>query len=62
MKASEKEVNSKIGRIVPKDRTGKELTKETVVIVGGGSGAIHTTESLRMVSQALSGVRRLMGW
>ena len=50
VKASEKEVQSKIGRTVAKPRTPKEPTKETVVIVGGGSGGIHTTESLRMVS------------
>lgn len=50
--ASEKEVQSKVGRIVPKSKTksasgGKE--NETVVIVGGGAGGIHTVESLRMV-------------
>ena len=50
VKASEKEVNSKIGRIVGKARTGKNPIEDTVVIVGGGSGGIHTTESLRMVS------------
>ncbi|WVR05904.1 hypothetical protein IAU60_002930 [Kwoniella sp. DSM 27419] len=49
--ASQKEVKSKVGRIVPKARTKAiESTngKETVVIVGGGSGGIHTVESLRM--------------
>ncbi|ORY32308.1 hypothetical protein BCR39DRAFT_523859 [Naematelia encephala] len=45
--ASEKEIKSKIGRIVPKARAAKE-SKERVVIVGGGSGGIHTVESLRM--------------
>ena len=59
VKADEKQVNSKTGRIVPRDRTGKEPTKETVVIVGGGSGGIHTTESLRMVS--LNCHRRMRG-
>ena len=50
VKANEKEVKSKVGRVVPKSRTVKEHTKEKVVIVGGGSGGIHTIESLRMVS------------
>ncbi|EIW72762.1 hypothetical protein TREMEDRAFT_67043 [Tremella mesenterica DSM 1558] len=47
--ASEKEVKSKVGRVVAKHKT-KTLVrnKETVVIVGGGSGGIHTIESLRM--------------
>jgi len=45
--ASQKELKSKVGRVVPKDRT-KVSGKETVVIVGGGSGGIHTVESLRM--------------
>ncbi|GFZ43525.1 hypothetical protein JCM24511_01245 [Saitozyma sp. JCM 24511] len=48
--ASEKEVKSKVGRVVSKARTkpASAVTDETVVIVGGGSGAIHTIESLRM--------------
>ncbi|KAK8865946.1 hypothetical protein IAR55_001095 [Kwoniella newhampshirensis] len=47
--ASQKEIKSKVGRIVPKARTSKaQPKKETVLIVGGGSGGIHTTESLRM--------------
>ncbi|KAK4688003.1 apoptosis-inducing factor 3, partial [Tremellales sp. Uapishka_1] len=47
--ASEKEIKSKIGRIVPKARTSKKTeSKETVVIVGGGSGGLQTVESLRM--------------
>ncbi|WVQ85561.1 hypothetical protein IAT38_007727 [Cryptococcus sp. DSM 104549] len=51
--ASQKEVKSKIGRIVPKARTKAKAEKgekkaERVVIVGGGSGGIHTVESLRM--------------
>jgi nitrite reductase/ring-hydroxylating ferredoxin subunit len=50
VKASEKEVKSKVGRVIPKSRTPKDHTKEKVVIVGGGSGGIHTVESLRMVS------------
>ncbi|WWC86273.1 uncharacterized protein L201_001146 [Kwoniella dendrophila CBS 6074] len=48
--ANQKEIKSKVGRIVPKSRTkgsGKK-ENETVVIVGGGSGGIHTVESLRM--------------
>ncbi|WWC58706.1 uncharacterized protein I303_101250 [Kwoniella dejecticola CBS 10117] len=48
--ANHQEVKSKVGRIVPKARTkgtGKK-ENETVVIVGGGSGGIHTVESLRM--------------
>jgi hypothetical protein len=51
--ASEKEVKSKVGRVVSKARTkpASAVTDETVVIVGGGSGAIHTIESLRMVSR-----------
>lgn len=54
--ASKKEVTSKVGRIVARKRTKDQLQKqgqvneETVVIVGGGSGGIHTIESLRMVS------------
>lgn len=52
VKASEKEVKSKVGRIVSKSRSPKDHTKEKVVIVGGGSGGIHTVESLRMVSSA----------
>jgi hypothetical protein len=50
--ASEKEVKSKVGRVVSKARTkpASAISDETVVIVGGGSGAIHTIESLRMVS------------
>ena len=52
VKASAKEVNSKVGRIVGKARTEKPSPgAETVVIVGGGSGGIHTVESLRMVSR-----------
>ncbi|WVF70484.1 hypothetical protein IAT40_005274 [Kwoniella sp. CBS 6097] len=51
--ANQKEVKSKVGRIVPKARTKSAEKKqdskvETVVIVGGGSGGIHTVESLRM--------------
>jgi co-chaperonin GroES (HSP10) len=48
--ASEKEVKSKVGRVVSKAKTASAVSDETVVIVGGGSGAIHTIESLRMVS------------
>jgi len=47
--AGGKELKSKVGRKVPADRTkvtGESLVK--VVIVGGGAGAIHTIESLRM--------------
>jgi len=47
--ASEKEVKSKVGRVVPRSKTAKDHTKETVVIVGGGSGGSHAVESLRMV-------------
>lgn len=49
--ASQKEIKSKVGRVVPKAKTekGVQESKETVVIVGGGSGGIHTVESLRMV-------------
>lgn len=48
--ASEKEVQSKVGRIVSKARTEKPVQdKESVIIVGGGSGGIHCVESLRMV-------------
>ena len=47
--ANEKEVKSKVGRVAAKIASKPE-GKETVVIVGGGSGAIHTIESLRMVS------------
>lgn len=54
VKASEKEVKSKYGRVVPKSRTAKDHTKETVVIVGGGSGGSHTIESLRMVRISLT--------
>ena len=50
VKASEKEVKSKVGRVVPKSRTVKDHTKESVVIIGGGAGGSHTIESLRMVS------------
>ncbi|KAK6905738.1 hypothetical protein I203_106569 [Kwoniella mangroviensis CBS 8507] len=48
--ANHQEVKSKVGRIVPKARTKGTGRKEneTVVIVGGGSGGIHTVESLRM--------------
>lgn len=52
--ASKKEVASKVGRIVARKRTKDQVQKqgqvneETVVIVGGGSGGIHTIESLRM--------------
>lgn len=54
--ASKKEVTSKVGRIVARKRTKDQMqnqgqvSEETVVIVGGGSGGIHTLESLRMVS------------
>ena len=48
VQASEKEVQSKVGRFAAKTN-GRAKTEETVVIVGGGSGAIHTIESLRMV-------------
>lgn len=54
--ASKKEVTSKVGRIVARKRTKDQaqtqgqVNEETVVIVGGGSGGIHTIESLRMVS------------
>lgn len=50
--ASKKEVTSKVGRIVARKRTKDQVqvAEETVVIVGGGSGGIHTLESLRMVS------------
>ncbi|OWZ64959.1 hypothetical protein AYX14_02737 [Cryptococcus neoformans] len=48
--ASKKEVTSKVGRIVARKRTKDQVqvAEETVVIVGGGSGGIHTLESLRM--------------
>lgn len=52
--ASKKEVTSKVGRIVARKRTKDQeqkqgqVNEETVVIVGGGSGGIHTIESLRM--------------
>ena len=49
VKASQKEVKSKVGRVVSKARTPAKTTKDKVVIVGGGSGAIHAIESLRMV-------------
>ncbi|WVQ70941.1 hypothetical protein IAR50_000466 [Cryptococcus sp. DSM 104548] len=52
--ASKKEVASKVGRVVTKKRTKEVVEKgskseESVVIVGGGSGAIHAIESLRMI-------------
>lgn len=48
--ASEKELKSKVGRKIPRARNPIPGTKmETVVIVGGGSGGIHTIESLREV-------------
>jgi len=48
--ASEKEVKSKVGRVVAKSKTAKisKRDEETVVIVGGGSGGLQTIESLRM--------------
>ncbi|KAL7419530.1 Apoptosis-inducing factor 1 [Cryptotrichosporon argae] len=43
------EVQSKVGRVVARARTQRAAPKkERVVIVGGGSGGIHTIESLRM--------------
>ncbi|ODO07253.1 flavoprotein [Cryptococcus wingfieldii CBS 7118] len=51
--ASKKEVASKVGRVITKKGTKQVSPKgskseETVVIVGGGSGAIHAIESLRI--------------
>lgn len=53
MTASEKEVKSKVGRVVASSKSKAAATaaagkEETVVIVGGGSAAIHAIESLRM--------------
>ena len=49
VKADQKEVESKVGRVAAKCKPAKSAEKESVVIVGGGAGAIHTIESLRMV-------------
>lgn len=55
--ASEKEVKSKVGKVVAstkysqKKEEAKGGKEETVVIVGGGSGGLNAVESLRMVSQ-----------
>ncbi|WVN85415.1 uncharacterized protein L203_100561 [Cryptococcus depauperatus CBS 7841] len=47
--ASEKEVKSKVGRVIHnRKKESVQAKDETVVIVGGGSGGIHTLESLRM--------------
>jgi NADH dehydrogenase FAD-containing subunit len=55
--ANQKELKSKVGRVVTSSKSKANAVKseETAVIVGGGSGGIHTVESLRMVrtSQAL---------
>lgn len=49
--ADQKELKSKVGRIVPRSKAkGVPKEDQTVVIIGGGSGGIHTIESLRMVS------------
>lgn len=50
--ANQKELKSKVGRVVTsaKNKSNAPKSEETVVIVGGGSGGIHTIESLRMVS------------
>jgi len=46
--APEKEVKAKVGRVIARPRAPLAATlKEKVVIVGGGSGGIHTIESLR---------------
>lgn len=46
--ASEKELKSKVGRMICKPRKPNTASeKETVVIIGGGSGGLHTYESLR---------------
>jgi 23S rRNA pseudoU1915 N3-methylase RlmH len=53
--ASEKEVKSKVGKVVAstkfaqKKEQANSAKEETVVIVGGGSGGLHAVESLRMV-------------
>lgn len=53
--APEKELKSKVGRKIPRARNPSVASKtETVVIVGGGSGCIHTIESLRQVRFLLS--------
>ena len=54
--ASEKEVKSKVGRVVASNKAkankvagaGAKPEDQTVVIIGGGSGGIHAIESLRM--------------
>lgn len=53
--ANQKELKSKVGRVVTSAKNKANATKseETVVIVGGGSGGSHTIESLRMVSSPL---------
>lgn len=46
--APEKELKAKVGRKIARPRKPVAATKEhTVVIVGGGSGGIHTIEGLR---------------
>jgi len=54
--ANQKELKSKVGRVVTSAKNKANATKseETVVIVGGGSGGSHTIESLRAVSLFLS--------
>lgn len=56
--ASQKELKSKVGRVVTSSKSKAAATQgeETVVIIGGGSGGIHTVESLRMVSPRQSSV------
>lgn len=46
--APEKELKSKVGRMIPKARKPISASEsETVVIVGGGAGAVHAIEGLR---------------
>jgi NADH dehydrogenase FAD-containing subunit len=59
--ANQKELKSKVGRVVTsaKAKANAIKSEETVVIVGGGSGGIHTIESLRMVSLNIQEVTTL---